>query len=116
MNSRPIIQWTTDYAVGIPQIDGEHKRLFTLVEKLHQAMVRGRAREILQSLFSELVDYTCYQFEHEEALMKRIGYPGYAEQCREHEDLRVKVRGLQNRYSRGELAISIDTCNFLRVG
>ena len=75
--TRPMFQWSTDYAVGIRQVDEEHQQLFVLAERLHRAMLEGNGKAILVDLLARLVDYTCYHFAHEEQLMERIGYPGY---------------------------------------
>ena len=74
---RPMFEWSTDYAVGIRQVDEEHQQLFVLAERLHRAMLEGNGKAILVNLLARLVDYTCYHFAHEEQLMERIQYPGY---------------------------------------
>ena len=109
----PIIQWTPDCALGLPQIDGEHERFFSLLEGLHQALLQGKAKPVLDHLLTEMIDYTRYHFEHEEELMRRMRYPGYREHVREHEKLRSKTHDLADRFSRGEITITIATMQFL---
>jgi len=110
---RAIFQWTNEYAVGVRQIDEEHQRLFALAESLHQAMLEGLGKAILQDLLASLVAYTCYHFAHEEQLMERIGYPGYREHRAQHEDLRSRAREMQDRVASGELTITIEVIQFL---
>lgn len=106
-------QWTADCAVGVRQIDEEHQRLFALAEKMHQAMLKGEGKAVLQDLLAGLVAYTSYHFAHEEQLMERIGYPGYRAHRAQHEDLRSTAQTMQDRAVSGELTITIEVMQFL---
>ena len=108
-----MFHWTKDYAVGVRQIDQEHQRLFALAESLHQAMLAGQGKAILQDLLASLVDYTRYHFAHEEQLMQRIRYPDYPQHREQHEDLASKVRAIQDRFSSCEITITIEVMQFL---
>jgi hemerythrin-like metal-binding protein len=108
-----MFQWTKDYAVGVQQIDREHQRLFALAESLHQAMLAGQGKAILQDLLASLVDYTCYHFAHEEQLMRRIAYPDYSQHRELHENLRSRARAMQDRAASGEITITIEVMQFL---
>jgi hemerythrin len=106
-------QWTSAYAVGVRQIDEEHKRLFALAESLHQAMLEGQGKAILQGILASLVAYTCHHFAHEEQLMQRIGYPDYPRHLKQHEDLRSRVLAMQERAASGELTMTIEVMQVL---
>ena len=110
---RAIFQWTNEYAVGVRQIDEEHQRLFALAESLHQAMLEGLGKAILQDLLASLVAYTCYHFAHEEQLMERIRYPDYRQHREQHHELRQRVREIQGRFSSGEMTMTIEVMQFL---
>jgi hemerythrin len=108
-----MFQWTTENAVGIRQIDEEHRRLFALVERLHRAMLEGQAKAILEELLAKLLDYTCYHFAREEQLMEKVRYPAYLRHRAQHEDLRRKARAMQNRVISGEKTVTIELMCFL---
>jgi hemerythrin-like metal-binding protein len=108
-----MFQWTTGYAVGVRQIDQEHQRLFALAESLHQAMLKGQGKAILQDLLASLIAYTCYHFAHEEQLMQRIGYPDYPQHREQHENLRSRARAMQDRADSGEITMTIEVMQFL---
>jgi hemerythrin-like metal-binding protein len=76
------IRWLPDYAIGVEKIDQEHQHLFAIAARLDRAIRTKQAKEVLNSLLDELVDYTGYQFAREESLMERIGYPHYREHLR----------------------------------
>ena len=109
-----MFRWTRDYAVGIREIDEEHQRLFGLAESLHKAMLEGKGTATLANLHGDLLHYTGYHFAHEEHLMQRIGYPGYRQHCQEHENLRSRVRTIQDRLASGEITMTIEVMQFLR--
>jgi hemerythrin-like metal-binding protein len=110
---RPMFQWSTDYAVGVRQIDLEHEQLFNLAERLHRAMLEGNGKANLVELLAHLVEYTWYHFEHEEQLMDRIHYPGSRQHKQEHEELRRKVREKSDRAASGDLTMTIGVAQFL---
>ena len=66
-----------EYYTGIESIDQEHSRLFELAQEtldlLTDDLVYDKT-EKLNSLISELIDYTKTHFAHEEAFMKSIHY------------------------------------------
>src|ERR1017187_6858451 len=110
---RATIAWTTDYTVGVRQIDEEHQRLFALAERMHRAMLDGEGKAFLEDLLSGLVAYAGDHFKHEEQLMERIRFPGYREHRQQHEDLRGKVRAMQDRSAAGEATMTIEIMLFL---
>ncbi|HTS48011.1 MAG TPA: bacteriohemerythrin [Bryobacteraceae bacterium] len=111
--AKPMIEWLPAYAVGVPQIDAEHQRLFALAEGMHQAMLAGQGKAALAALLADLVAYTCYHFEHEEQLMERTGYPGYQDHRKQHERFRSQVRAMQERAASGEVTMTIEVMQAL---
>jgi hemerythrin len=107
-----MFQWTAANAVGVRQIDEEHQRLFALAESLHEAMLEGQGKAVLQDLLASLAAYTCYHFAHEERLMERIRYPDYRQHREQHEALRLRVRAIQDRISSGEMTMTIEVMQF----
>ena len=108
-----MIQWLPEYAVGVQQVDREHEGLFSLAGRMHQAMLAGEGKQVLEGLLGELVRYTFYHFEHEEQFMKKIGYSGFEEHCKQHDGLRTRVRAMQTRAAAGERTMTIEVMLFL---
>jgi len=78
------IFWTPKLAVGVEQIDEEHKELFDRVNKLLDAMAQARAKEELQPLLGFLDDYVRVHFGGEQRLMQQHRYPAAAEHLSQH--------------------------------
>ena len=110
---RTVFEWTAGCEVGVPQIDEEHRRLFALVDRLHREMIEGKGKEHLSVLLTGLVGYACHHFACEERLMQRIGYPGYAEQRRQHGEFRSWLQPMRDRADSGEITMTIEVMRFL---
>lgn len=108
--------WDERLAVGVEQIDAEHRHLLALVNELYDALQSGRSKGVLQRTYAELVDYTLTHFAHEEALMQEADYPGLDAHRRLHAELRDGTLQLQHKAqgAADSLAISLVTMQFLR--
>jgi hemerythrin len=45
-----LISWKRDYSVKVIDVDNEHKMLVGLVNTLHDAMIVGKANEVMSSI------------------------------------------------------------------
>ena len=112
-----LIKWNDDlYSVQIEAIDQHHKTLIGLINQLHEAMLAGRGKDIMDGILHELNDYTSYHFNAEEELMRKHSYPlnDYQFHKNEHDNFKVKLSELMEKYRNDERAISIDTFKFLK--
>jgi hemerythrin len=80
---------------------------------MHQAMLEGKGKTVLEDLLARLVDYTNHHFAHEEQLMERIHYPDYRQHQLQHADLCSKVRTMQDRSTAGEATMTIEVMEFI---
>ncbi|GHT90983.1 hypothetical protein AGMMS49545_14460 [Betaproteobacteria bacterium] len=107
-------KWSDEYSVGIDEIDEQHKTLFTLIDRLHQAILHKEGSKVCGGILNELVDYTRIHFSLEQTLMRVGGYPEYAEHCGLHKALVDEVEALQHKIETGQAAISFELLQFLR--
>lgn len=110
----PLFNWSPDFSVGIAAMDEEHRKLIDLINRLFDAMKEGRGRDVMEPVFTGLVEYTQTHFSDEEALMARYEYPGLAAQKEEHRLLVQSVSDKYQKFKSGSLMISIELMNFLR--
>jgi len=78
-------QWNGRYRVDGGVIDAEHQRLFALANAVFAFEDPEAQAEDFRKTVLALFDYTRYHFGNEQALMKKIGYPGYNQQVEAHE-------------------------------
>jgi hemerythrin len=68
-----MIEWHERYGVGVAVIDGQHREMLELVERLLQGLRDGREREDLVETLRELVRATEHNIATEERLMQEYG-------------------------------------------
>lgn len=108
------LSWRDEYRVGIAQIDAEHQYLFKLVNEFHDEHVQGgKSQKVLQVL-TRLVAYSEEHFQHEEALMQKIGYPRLARQQDQHEKLFTSIFDLNEKLSQSSAKVDAETLRFLK--
>ncbi len=108
-----MLEWTSEYSVHVPEIDREHRIWFATVDRLHQAMLAGKGKDLLKPLLGEANQYTLVHFAREEKLMAAVRYPGLRDQVQEHHSLREKLGTFAERYERGEVTMTIELTLFL---
>jgi hemerythrin len=106
--------WSEEYSVSVNKFDEHHKKLIGYINELHEAMQVGQGKETLGKIMDGLIVYTQNHFKAEEELMLKFNYPGYLAHQKEHERLTTTALDLQEKFSKGQVALSITTINFLK--
>ena len=109
-----LLVWSSQYSVGVEEMDRQHKVLFDLLNQLHEAMLQGKAQSITGELLRKLVDYTRRHFAAEEGMQAAAGFPGLALHRIKHRELIKQVEQFVVRYERGESAMNVQLMGFLR--
>jgi hemerythrin-like metal-binding protein len=109
-----LISWGPALAVGVQEIDDQHKKLIDLVNQLNDAMHAGQGKEALGKVLAELVRYTVYHFGTEEKLMAKYNYEMSAPHKAEHKKLVEDVGAFKAKFDGGNAMISTEIMNFLR--
>jgi hemerythrin-like metal-binding protein len=95
-------------------MDSQHTVLFGILNDLHDAMMKGQAKQATGVLLRKLLDYTRSHFTAEEAMMAASGYKGLGQHRAIHRELTKQVDEFAARYERGESAMNLQLLNFLR--
>ncbi|WP_276250740.1 bacteriohemerythrin [Halomicroarcula sp. SHR3] len=115
----PLIEWDERrYSTGIDRYDNQHKRLFEVLNQLHDAMEEGHAEEELGDVLRELERYTEYHFTDEEEFMEGCGFADDCSECffghqEMHEEFAQKVTELRKKHEEGEY-ITMEVLEFAR--
>lgn len=78
------LQWTPDLAVGIEEIDDQHRELFRRAARLLEGLHQGQPEEI-GALIDFLHEYAVTHFGAEEDHMRAAHFPGYLRHKAEHD-------------------------------
>jgi hemerythrin len=80
-----LIEWKDDYALGIPEVDFEHREMIALINKLYGSMHDGAHAQEVQTFLAEVHARIAAHFALEERLMRQIRYHEYAAHKADHE-------------------------------
>jgi len=109
------IDWTAKFSVGSPTIDQQHKRLIAIINKLHDAMLKGGVKNDMEMIFKDLIAYTESHFSAEEAMLKKINYPRLASHQQQHLEFVQTARNLHAQLLAGKFTVSMDLLRYLKT-
>ncbi len=101
------------FAVGHERIDADHRDLAEHLNCLYEAVSEAWAVEDQRQVLDTLVQHTAEHFRHEEDLMRKIGYSGYAKHKAEHDMLLEEVRELQVGFNSGSIVLTEKLFDYL---
>jgi len=96
-------QWSKRLEIGIPQIDQDHQKLMELLNRCQEAVMNNRCGAVLNSILTELLEYTETHFQREEAVMKACNYPGLTSHCQVHQFLIKQVKSRLTNFEQSKL-------------
>ncbi len=80
---RLALQWSSALTLGVPDLDAQHRELFTRVDRLLDSMLHGDRGEAA-TLAAFLREHVVLHFAAEEQLMQELRYPDTARHTEEH--------------------------------
>ena len=108
------LEWRDELSVGIGEMDRQHMRLVELLNRLYEAMEKGKGDAVKKDVLTALVTYTKVHFAAEERLLQERGYPDLAAHQRKHNELTSKVAELNERVGAGRMVPSVSLGAFLK--
>lgn len=109
-----IFAWNESYSVHVRQMDGQHRKLFEIINDLAEAMRDGKADGVIRDTVEQLAVYTRTHFLQEEVLMRQTGYPGLAAHQQQHSKLMADVEQYKRAFEEGRSTSPVSLLNFVR--
>lgn len=75
IKSKALVEWTSKYELGLPEIDSQHRTLVCCLNRLWDATVRHAPASELLGCVDELESYVRCHFRDEEEGMRQSNYP-----------------------------------------
>ncbi len=94
------LEWKSDWNSGSGQIDGEHREMLELGNKLINMSLAGMEYDKISEQLKLLLNHILFHFDSEEKLLSRLSYPDYEKHCGLHKDLVSKALGLKEAYTK----------------
>lgn len=97
------MQWKDEYAIGIPELDNQHKTLIEYLTDFELAFA-GRAHwNSVHPLIVRARGFARFHFAVEESLMQIVDYPGFFAHRAEHQYVLQQFEALEHRVLRKEM-------------
>ena len=109
-----LMNWSEAYSVGVTAMDAQHQKWFGILNRLHEAMLAGKARGVQKAILDEMVAYTRTHFAQEEALLKTKGYPAIREHEQKHAAFAKKASQMQRDLARQGSLLSVEIMQSLK--
>ena len=109
------IEWRDSLAIGIAEIDNQHKQLLSHFDRLLKACESGKGLQELKNLLGFLDEYVIKHFNDEESIQRLRNYPGYEAHKKEHESFTARLKTLKQEISTEGVALHhvMETNNLL---
>ncbi len=91
------IKWNESLAMGIQEIDDQHKELFNRINHLLRTIGELHAQGELKKTLDFMEEYALLHFGAEEEQMILTNYGGYGEHKDQHDHMRDEITGLRAR-------------------
>lgn len=100
-------------AVGLAEIDGEHRMQLGLISALRQAVAEKRDRTEVGEILDRLVEFTKVHFMSEQLLMRLHSDPDYEAHVQEHERAVERLEQLEAGFRDGDAGLSLNALDSL---
>ena len=108
-----LVKWDSSYSVKVKRCDEDHRKLFSLINDLHEAMLAGKGAEKVHQVVNELANYAKSHFAAEEAFMERTKYPALSSHRAEHQAFVKRVGQFQQDLQANKAGESLSVVTFL---
>ena len=110
-----MFEWNNSYDVNLDTIDEDHRKLFHIMHSLYLASQEGATDTRIDTIVSELFDYTVYHFDHEQSLMNQYDYPQKDSHITQHKHLiAVLTQKRASRSHQPAAALAQELLNIIR--
>ena len=109
-----LVTWSDEYSVKVRQFDEQHRKLFDMVNELHDAMREGKGSQVLNGVLDSLAAYTQAHFSAEERLMRLYDFPGFSSHKKAHDQLISQVLGFQEKAKTDPGTVTLGVMGFLK--
>lgn len=98
-----LIKWKNEYAIGVPEVDTDHRELIDLVNDLYNQLQSGRYNVNMNDFLGELYAIMKRHFAREEDVMNMHRYPQFEVHKADHERMLDDINNIMYDYQDGLL-------------
>jgi hemerythrin len=107
-----MLEWRSEYEVGIKEIDRQHKEILGILKRL-STQRKDQERDAVREALMQLVSYIDRHFALEEELMDRHAYPGFDAQKDAHDAFVDTVCDNLRDFLKNRRVVPVNVFNFV---
>lgn len=92
-----VIEWRKEMSVGSNLVDNDHQYLIEMINSFERSMETFKNITNLLAAMEMLEEYSKSHFKREEEFQRSIGYPGFSDHCKSHQNLINQLNDLQQK-------------------
>lgn len=96
----PLLDWKTEYSVGIESMDDEHQQMFRLINEIYREMEERCDADAIEQFLVDTHTAIAMHFALEERIMRDAGYEEYIAHKDDHEELLDQIRSMMDSFDR----------------
>ena len=93
-----LLEWKTEYSVGIASVDDEHREMIGLINDVYSKLGASPDPESIEDCLEDIFHTISMHFALEERIMRDAGYEEYENHKEDHEDLLDEIRDLMDAF------------------
>jgi hemerythrin len=94
----PLIEWKQEFALGVADVDYEHRELIELINELYGHLERQDSAVSVEDFLGEIYAKISAHFALEEKIMRAHDYDQYGDHKADHERLLDEIRDIMDAY------------------
>lgn len=108
------LKWNPELETGIESIDEQHRKAYSVLNELLEAVKARREKEVILGFLDFLIDYVARHFSMEESIMEAYGYPGLEDHRANHAEFAEDIAHISASYKKNGhtalITIKLSTC------
>lgn len=94
----PLIQWTDQMSVGLPELDDDHKMIIEAINQLDANAGDAAQKDVVRQCLMRLRRYAEFHFAREEKVMAACAFPAIEVQKDEHRNFVERIQEVTQRF------------------
>ncbi|MFH1217328.1 MAG: bacteriohemerythrin [Pseudomonadota bacterium] len=111
---RKFIVFTSEYSVGVANIDEQHKKIMAYINDVHGAVKKDSSLDQIKKILGEMAKFVVDHFANEEKYFDKFSYPDAKKHKAIHEKLLSQVSEVITKINTGEEVNLIEVLTFLK--
>jgi len=109
-----LITWNESYSVSNTEMDMQHKKLISIINKLFDSFKDGNAASMSEEILNEMIEYANYHLKSEEELLQKYNYPEIENHEKIHQSFRDKIIDLKALLSNKSKSTHYELIDYLK--